>query len=81
MKIMTKCGLQITALLNERGMTKKALASYLGISVQSLYNKMYGMQLFTQDEILKIKALFNLSPEQLDDIFFCTKSSLLDIVG
>lgn len=78
---MTKCGIHISALLNERGMTKKALAQYLGISVNSLYNKMYGYQFFTQEEIQKIKILFNLSPEQLDKIFFYTKSSLVDNIG
>lgn len=69
-RVMTKCGVQISALLNERGMTKKALAHYLGISVNSLYNKMYGLQFFTQEEILKIKTLFKLSAKQVDDIFF-----------
>ena len=54
-------------------MTRKALAQYLGIAVQSLYNKMYGFQPFTQEEIQKIKILFNLSPEKLDRIFFTQK--------
>lgn len=73
MRRMTSCGVQISTLLTERGMTRKALAQYLGIAVQSLYNKMYGFQPFTQEEIQKIKILFNLSPEKLDRIFFTQK--------
>lgn len=67
---MTECGARLASLLASKGMTKKELAEKLDISAASLYNKMYGLQAFTQEEIMKIKVIFNLSPEELDYIFF-----------
>lgn len=53
------------------GDTYKDLAEYLGISETSLGNKINekGTQ-FKQGEIAKIKDKYNLSPEEVDAIFF-----------
>lgn len=53
------------------GDTIKALAEYLGISEQSLCNKINenGTE-FKQGEIRKIKDRYNLSPAEVDAIFF-----------
>jgi hypothetical protein len=53
------------------GDTNKELAAFLGISEQSVSNKINenGTE-FKKSEITKIKARYNLSPEQVDRIFF-----------
>jgi hypothetical protein len=53
------------------GDTGKDLAKYLGITEQSFGNKLNekGTE-FKQGEITKIKDRYNLSPEQVDEIFF-----------
>ena len=51
--------------------TSKGLAEYLGISEQSVSAKINekGSE-FKQKEIAAIKARYNLTPEQIDSIFF-----------
>lgn len=53
------------------GDTNKDLADYLGISEQSVCNKINenGTE-FKQGEIKRIRIRYNLSSEQIDDIFF-----------
>ena len=53
------------------GDTNKDLADYLGITEQSISNKMNenGTE-FKQGEIRRIKARYNLTSEQVDLIFF-----------
>lgn len=53
------------------GDTNKDLAEYLGISEQSVSNKANenGTE-FKQGEIALIKKRYNLSAEQVEDIFF-----------
>lgn len=53
------------------GDTNKGLADFLGISEQSVCNKINenGTE-FKQGEIARIKARYNLSSEQVDRIFF-----------
>ena len=53
------------------GDTNKDLADYLGISEQSVSNKINenGTE-FKQGEIARIKVKYNLSSEQVDRIFF-----------
>ena len=53
------------------GDTNKDLADYLGISEQSVSNKINenGTE-FKQGEIARIKTKYNLSSEQIDNIFF-----------
>jgi hypothetical protein len=51
--------------------TNKTLADFLGISETSVSNKIneVGTE-FKQGEIALIKNRYNLSPEQIEDIFF-----------
>lgn len=53
------------------GDTNKDLADYLGISEQSVSNKINenGTE-FKQGEISRIKSKYNLTSEQVDSIFF-----------
>ena len=53
------------------GDTNKDLADYLGISEQSVSNKINenGTE-FKQGEIARIKSRYNLTSEQVDTIFF-----------
>lgn len=53
------------------GDTNATLAEFLGISEQSVSNKINenGTE-FKQGEIAKIKARYNLSSEKVDEIFF-----------
>lgn len=53
------------------GDTNKTLADYLGISEQSVSNKINENETeFKQGEIAKIKVRYNLTSEQVDSIFF-----------
>lgn len=53
------------------GDTNRSLAAYLGISEQSLSNKINENNTeFRQREIGKIKARYNLTSDQVDLIFF-----------
>jgi predicted transcriptional regulator len=53
------------------GDTNKDLADYLGITEQSVSNKINenGTE-FKQGEIRRIRIRYNLSSDQIDDIFF-----------
>lgn len=53
------------------GDTNKDLANFLGISEQSVSNKINenGTE-FKQGEIARIKARYNMTSEMVDDIFF-----------
>lgn len=52
------------------GDTLESLANYLNITYQTLSKKMNGHVDFKRTEILKIKQRYNLSAEQVDNIFF-----------
>ena len=53
------------------GDTNKTLAEFLGISEQSVSNKINENDTeFKQGEISKIKARYNLSPEDVVKVFF-----------
>lgn len=58
------------------GDTNKDLADYLGISEQSVSNKINenGTE-FKQGEIARIKARYNLTSDQVDRIFFAEQVS------
>lgn len=66
---MNKTELRIVMLRN--GDTNKELAEYLGITEQSVCNKINenGTE-FKQGEIAKIKERYNLDAEQVATIFF-----------
>lgn len=51
--------------------TMEVLAQVLGIAPNTLYKKMQGtVQEFTQAEIRKITERYNLTAEEIKDIFF-----------
>ena len=62
---------QLRSIMVLHGDTNKDLADYLGISEQSVSNKINenGTE-FKQGEIARIKTKYNLSSEQSDHIFF-----------
>lgn len=55
------------ALYGDSGVT---LAKALGMSQQSLSAKINGKRDFTQREIWRIKERYDLTPSQVDEIFF-----------
>ena len=62
---------QLRSIMVLHGDTNKDLADYLGISEKSVSNKINenGTE-FKQGEIARIKTKYNLSSEQIDNIFF-----------
>lgn len=63
------------------GDTNISLAKYLGITEQSLSNKINenGTE-FKQGEIARIKDRYNLDGEMIDNIFFTNEVSNLDTI-
>ena len=61
---------KLRGLIKERSMTLAEYANSIGISMTSLYDRMTNRTPFSQSEIVKTKQQFNLSPEQVDVIFF-----------
>ena len=51
------------------GDTGASLAEYLGIAQNTFSLKLNGDAVFTQSEIKKIKEKYNLSSEEIDEIF------------
>lgn len=72
---MNKQKLRSFMLLN--GDTYKSLSDYLGISKSTFSSKINETNNcgFTQKEIVKIKIRYNLTSENIDDIFFNNKVS------
>lgn len=65
---MNKASLKAKMIINnDIGMT---LAKALGISESTLSSKINGKAEFTRSEMAKIKERYQLSPEEIDDIFF-----------
>lgn len=56
--------------LKRAGITKKALAEKLNISLQSLYHKINNTTEFKASEIIKICDFLKLSCRERDKIFF-----------
>lgn len=52
------------------GDSLETVAKYLGISRQTLDMKLSGGSEFKQDEIKKLIARWNLTPEEVTEIFF-----------
>lgn len=50
--------------------TQQELADYLGIVISTVSFKISGKQPFNADEIRKIKVRYNLTAEEIDEIFF-----------
>lgn len=54
------------------GMTKKSIASKIGISEMSLSRKQNNQTEFKASEIAQLKKILGLSDEERDSIFFAT---------
>lgn len=52
------------------GDTSGVLAEYLGITQNTFSLKLNGVAVFTQPEIQKIKYKYDLTSEEIDQIFF-----------
>lgn len=61
---------KIKAVLAKFGHTQNDLAEILGITYQSVSIKLNGHKDFTQSEIFKIMVCYELTPEEVVDIFF-----------
>lgn len=57
-------------IMRENEDSYRKLAEKLDISLSAFAGKMNGLTLFNQEEIKKIKDLYNLTAEQIDQIFF-----------
>lgn len=66
---MTNSDMLEIALIKSK-VTKKELASALGISVQALYNKLSNSVEFKASEIIKAAELLNLTKSERESIFF-----------
>ena len=55
--------------------TQQELADYLGIVISTVSFKISGKQPFNADEIRKIKIRYNLTAEEIDEIFFNVECS------
>lgn len=68
---------KLESVMKLNGDTGTALAQYLGMARSTFsakINETNGAE-FTQSEIGKIKAKYNLTPNDIDDIFFTAKVS------
>ena len=61
---------KIKKLLAKYGHTQNDLAELLGITYQSVSIKINGKKDFFQSEIYKIMVCYQLTPEEVVDIFF-----------
>ena len=62
---------KLKSIMALHGHTNKDLADKLNLSEQSVTNKINEYRTeFKQGEIAKIKDIYNLTPEQVDAIFF-----------
>lgn len=50
--------------------TQQGLADYLGIVISSVSNKINDKQEFRLNEVKRIKKRYNLTAEEIDEIFF-----------
>lgn len=60
----------LEAKILEKGDTGRTIAKCLGINEGSVYNKRTGKTDFTAREIRLLKERFDLTPEEVDSIFF-----------
>lgn len=61
---------KIRAMLDKHGQNQNDLAELLNISYQALSMKINQKNDFTQTEIFKIIQCYNLTPEEVMDMFF-----------
>ena len=71
----------LNGLIKESGLRKEVIAAGLGISLNSLNNKIANRTSFYADELYRLKGLLNLSQEQFFGVFFASKVSGSDTFG
>lgn len=78
---MTKildCYKPLVGMMAERQMSNQELAKMLGLCETSLYYRLRGIRPFTQSDMAKVKVIFGLSPEKMDDIFLSCDSTKVE---
>ena len=60
---------RLKAVIDESGMTMKAIAEKSGIVRETLYNRLAGIGEFTAREIVGLTATLHLTNKQRDEIF------------
>ena len=63
----------IKALIESKGIKKRKLAEFLGISPQTLYNKLNGTSDFLISELEMLGDILHLSNEELIEVFFTSR--------
>ncbi|MFI3172167.1 MAG: hypothetical protein R3Y58_07365 [Eubacteriales bacterium] len=70
---------KLVSVMKLHGDTGQNLADYLGVARTTISAKINETRAeFTQREISKIKKRYNLTPNEVDEIFFEEKVSLID---
>lgn len=60
---------ELKQIMDESGMTVKAIAEKSGILRETLYNRLNGKGEFTASEIVSLSKVLNLTNKQRDSIF------------
>ena len=60
----------LKAKMYENGITDQSMAEFIGIDVSTFYRKKSGNSDFNREEIKVMKERLNLSPDEIDRIFF-----------
>lgn len=66
---MIKRKYKLLNMLEEKGSNQKQLADLLGVGYTCIQNKVSGKSDFKTSEIAKIKAAYNLTLEEVEEIF------------
>lgn len=61
---------KLIGLLAEKGITQEKFASSMGITRQTVRNKLNGNRKWTLDDIRKAASVLNLTPYDIVEIFF-----------
>lgn len=64
------CYSKLLGKMAENRMSQKDLAAALEMSEVSLYYRLRDIRPFTQDDICRIKKMFDLTPDEISEIFF-----------
>ncbi len=57
--------------LSEKHISLKSVSERIGVDPSTLYRKMNGFSDFTRSEVQDISRMLQLSPSEIQDIFFC----------
>lgn len=66
---------KMLTLLSKNGLTQVELAKRIGISRSALHRKIHGEKDYTSSEIRSIASLFNLTANEIVDLFFTEEVS------